>query len=215
MAWHLTQEELDAKREFFFSRVQKAGPDECWLWTGARHGPTGYGYLVKPVDGGREDAVAHRVALQMAGVEVKPTDCVLHSCDVKACCNPAHLRIGTKSDNTIDRGARQRMSWARGNKNRATRLTAEQVVEIRRLRAAGLTQSQLARQFGIAQTNVSAICRGVTWNPKPGPSLQEAIDRAFVIACSADVNPQASLGAIRDVLRPVFSGNPELIKESA
>jgi transcriptional regulator len=43
------------------------------------------------------------------------------------------------------------------------KLTASQVREIRRLAAMGCKQQAIARQYGIAQSNVSQIVNRTTW----------------------------------------------------
>ena len=51
----------------------------------------------------------HRLAWEIANAEPIPEGmCVLHSCDNPACCNPAHLRLGTHADNMNDRTKRNR-----------------------------------------------------------------------------------------------------------
>jgi transcriptional regulator len=44
-----------------------------------------------------------------------------------------------------------------------SRLTVDQVRQIRKLLKAGETQVRVAEKFGIAQTNVSRIARRQTW----------------------------------------------------
>jgi hypothetical protein len=46
---------------------------------------------------------AHRVAWELAhGQTLAPDGYVLHTCDVRACVNPAHLVRGTQKDNIRD-----------------------------------------------------------------------------------------------------------------
>jgi hypothetical protein len=89
--------------ERFWSRVDKRGPDECWPWIGAQNG-NGYGRI--KVDGILW--VAHRVAYALATKKWPKSDLtyhgkvVMHRCDNPACCNPAHLQIGTQRRNVMD-----------------------------------------------------------------------------------------------------------------
>jgi hypothetical protein len=81
----------------FWEKVDRRDPDECWPWHGAK--VNGYGHIWS---GGRMQK-ASRVALELTlkralGV----AELALHSCDNPPCCNPAHLRAGTNSDNTRD-----------------------------------------------------------------------------------------------------------------
>lgn len=82
----------------------------CWLWKGTKDG-RGYGRislyrLGKKVVKER----THRI-MYMAVHGPIPNDMVVrHKCDVKACCNPYHLELGTKSDNAYDYYNRQRQA---------------------------------------------------------------------------------------------------------
>ena len=77
------------ERDRFWSKVAKAGPDECWMWTAARRGPYGL-FNVPPTTIG-----AHRYAFEDAFGPI-PTGFVIdHRCRVKLCVNPAHLQLAT------------------------------------------------------------------------------------------------------------------------
>lgn len=77
------------------------------------------------------------------------------------CCNPRHLRTGTQQDNVndmIERG-RQPLGSDRGN----SKLSASDVLEIRRLCAEGYVQREVAERFGINQSVVSQIVTRQIW----------------------------------------------------
>lgn len=71
--------------------------DGCWLWTGATT-DEGYGQLRR--DG--ERFYVHRVA---AG-DVPDGKQVNHHCDVRNCCNPDHVYVGTHAENMRDAAER-------------------------------------------------------------------------------------------------------------
>lgn len=143
------------------------GPGACWPFTGyCRNGSDrgmefGHGRI--SVDGRLHEA--HRVAWSVAhGRPVPDGMLVLHHCDFPPCCNPAHLYLGTHTDNVRDRERRGRARHLQGAANGRARLTADQVAEIRRRRAAGgVTLEQLGAQFGVTKSHVSKLVRRLRW----------------------------------------------------
>lgn len=79
----------------FWPKVDILRADGCWHWVGSI-GNSGYG----KVSVGRGVMSAHRAAFQLAHGYLP--EVVMHTCDVKRCVNPAHLRAGTYADNTRD-----------------------------------------------------------------------------------------------------------------
>jgi len=129
--------------------VAVAGDDDCWPWTGSVD--TG-GYGTTPVPGFR---IAHRLAAYVTGMAVDGKD-VLHTCDNKRCCNPAHLYVGGDSENQMDVAAR-------GRKN-SIRLTPEKVREIRhRYNTGCVTLQQLADEVGLCVSAIGCAIRGYSW----------------------------------------------------
>lgn len=141
----------------FWGRVAIGGPDECWDWQ-AGGNSSGYGMFFY---GGRMKYV-HRLAWEFANKQIIPEGMyVLHSCDRKFCCNPAHLRIGTPADNMRDKVERGRS--AKGEQHNMCKLTEANVREIREMAASGQTQSAIAERFGVMQPQISRIVTGRRW----------------------------------------------------
>lgn len=81
--------------ERFWSNVDKStGPDGCWLWT-AGHS---MGYGIVNVFG--KSVRVHQVAWELCGnpAPAKGRN-IRHSCNVRDCCNVAHLSIGAPGPN--------------------------------------------------------------------------------------------------------------------
>lgn len=96
------------KRERFWARVDKRGPDECWPWTGSTN-KQGYGCW--SFKSGEGPINAHRIAYGLTHNGIPGRLHILHSCDNPPCCNPAHLDAGTHADNMVDMRVRGRAGW--------------------------------------------------------------------------------------------------------
>ena len=57
---------------------------------------------------------------------------------------------------------------AKSQTNPASKLTAEQVLEMVKLYQSGILQKHLSKQFGVNQSTVSSICRGDSWTDVTG-----------------------------------------------
>jgi len=73
-------------------RIDKSG--ECWLWTGNVN-DKGYGYVV---NNGKRERV-HRVAYVLVYGPIPKGLLVEHSCRVRNCVRPTHLRLATNKQN--------------------------------------------------------------------------------------------------------------------
>lgn len=97
----------------FWAKVDRSGPDECWPWTGSLN-DGGYGRIAHK---GRQ-TLAHRVAYELTAGAIPDgfvIDHICHDdscrmpCGHRSCCNPAHLRACTVTEN-VSRGAHRRVS---------------------------------------------------------------------------------------------------------
>lgn len=143
--------------ERFWGKVDKSsGPDGCWVWTGSL---THDGYGRFTVD--KVQRLAHRYSYAVTYAEPAPDDLVCHRCDVRSCCNPVHLFIGTHAINSADMVTKGRQ--AAGERNNKAKLTEEQVRDIRWAYTTGLSQRQLAREYSVSKPVIAGIVNGTLW----------------------------------------------------
>jgi hypothetical protein len=151
--------------ERFWPKVQKT--DGCWLWMGALSS-TGYGSIYA----GGARVSAHCVAYELVNGPIPTGMFVLHRCDNRRCCNPAHLFLGTAADNAADmvakgrhsHGARHAAVIPRGTRQHLAKLDEAKVRAIREARASeGASYAALARRFGVSPTAISRVVQGTGW----------------------------------------------------
>lgn len=141
--------------ERFMRFVQKS--ETCWLWTGAKCNSFGHGRF--------DNSSAHRASWKLFRGPIPFGLHVLHRCDNPPCVNPNHLFVGTARDNILDCIAkgRRRNNAPKGENHSDAILTESQVLEIRKLRALGFNNPQLAEKYGVSRENISAIATRRTW----------------------------------------------------
>jgi hypothetical protein len=134
----------------------------CWLWTAACFSN---GYAAFRV--GPKQKRAHRWAYEHFIRPITDDEAVvMHVCDVKRCVNPAHLRLGTPLENQRDmtRKGRGRTGDRNGWRKHAPKLSHALADEIRaRYASGGITQAELASEYGVTQTMIGRIARGTAW----------------------------------------------------
>lgn len=177
----------DAAR--FWSRVSIQEPSACWLWTGALRKKFAHGdFRIQ----GRTYVTSRIAYVLHHGGPIGSEDIVRHKCDDPRCCNPAHLELGSHADNVADRVARGRSAC--GGRNGRAKLTEEQALICRDAHL--LTQSELARIFGVSRRVVAQIRSGATWrylsDQHPAHLLQNATLQEQQMAAHSCVLPAAN-----------------------
>ncbi len=135
--------ESDIKR--FWGKVDKDG--DCWQWipdSGT------YGFFTI----GNHTFKAHRVSYTIKNGDPGGI-CVCHTCDNPGCVKPAHLWLGTYSDNIRDR-----------DRNGSAKLNEHQVREILR---SDESQEILAKRYHVNRYQIYSIRNGKTWGSVVGP----------------------------------------------
>lgn len=149
---------LAEKLEAFTDR--SGGPDACWEWMRCR---TRYGFVMWE----GKTYLTHRAAWMVEHGEIPKGMNVCHSCDNPACINPAHLWLGTQSQNIRDCVAKGRYvvntAPRLGEQNNWAKVTEDQVCEMRARFRQGEQKKVIAKDFGMSPTNAGDIIRGITW----------------------------------------------------
>lgn len=135
----------------FWNKVDIRSQYECWEWLGAKW--KGYGTFW--MEG--KLCRAHRIAWILKYGAISHDAVICHQCDNPGCVNPAHLFVGTQSENIQDSVSKGRWIQARaGQDHHAAKVSDENVKFARHLYfAERRTQREIAAFFGVTQPTVS------------------------------------------------------------
>ena len=129
----------------------KVDANGCWVWQLSQAGK-GYGQVGSNEPGGTKGRYAHRASYAFFNGPIPKGLQVQHTCHNRACCNPAHLKLGTGKQNMLDRTLAGRKGW---------KITP---ADVRRIRADGRAPlSVIAADYGITPSVVSKIKLRQLW----------------------------------------------------
>ena len=134
----------------------------CTLWTTTRCTQDGYGQMRLDNKSQR----VHRVVWELTNGPIPAGLCVLHHCDVPSCVNPAHLFLGSHTDNMRDMVRKGRHSPP--PKYNGSKLSYELARVIRERHSEGRTSASLGREYGVCRTTIDWIIQGKTWTNSGG-----------------------------------------------
>lgn len=148
-----------APEERFWAKVDKDPKHNgCWIWLGAK---TTGGYGIVTING--KNYQAHTLSYEWANKNKVPKGFVLlHTCDNKNCVRDTHLSPGTQIENIKDRVSKDRS--AKGKNNGRARLKKKDIKKIKSLRNKGMTESAIAKLFGVGRSTISHILKNRTWS---------------------------------------------------
>lgn len=146
----------------------------CWLWNTSLD-KDGYGKGTMQC----KTVIAHRSIYQgKRNVILNKEQLVLHTCDIRNCCNWNHLYVGNDKQNSDDKIARgrfvlgSRVNLPKGTQQVNSKLTEEQVYQMRRSYYSGYwTQADLVQVFKVGKSVVQRILAHQDWHHLQGQLL--------------------------------------------
>jgi hypothetical protein len=150
----LARTENGEPERYFREVVLAYDGDECLPWPYSKSS-NGYGGI-------GQKTVSRMVCEEINGPPPSPSHEAAHSCGNGhlACVAKRHLSWKTPAENSADRLVHG--TDIRGERHKSAKLSAEAVREIRALMGT-VSQSEIARRFGVTQANITAIKMGRSW----------------------------------------------------
>lgn len=155
---------LNSMDSTFWSKVEKGGEGECWLWNACKNA-CGYGQYAKynPETRKVKQYLAHRYAYILIKGDLDSKVVLRHSdiCNGKRnCVNPDHLTPGTQKENVSDMIRLGRGANHKGQNNGRAKFTDEQIKDIR---SSDKSREELAEKYNVWITTIRDIQIGKTW----------------------------------------------------
>ncbi len=163
---------LEPVTKEFIIRNVSLDDNGCWLWNHACS-PSGYAVISTPE---KPYCRGSRLVWKLWHGDDPGAMCVCHSCDNRRCLNPDHLFLGTNKDNMQDAVRKGRIASGirqgtytkpecrkKGELNGQSKLTEIQVLEIRQRRSNGELLRVLAKDYGVAMTQISQVANRKKW----------------------------------------------------
>lgn len=135
----------------FWEKVNKTGHDCCWTWKAACI--KGYGSIG---NGKGKTILAHRLSWELRNGPIPTGKYILHKCDNTRCVNPEHLYVGDAVQNAKDCTSRGRAVSGKSV------ITDSDVAEIFRLHVNGMSNTEIARMYGVQQPAICKVLNGKT-----------------------------------------------------
>ena len=109
------------------------------------------------------DKLAHRLVWEAHVSPIPKGLEINHKNGIKDDNRLSNLEILTHDENMAHRKNTLQIKGVRGSKSNLAKLTEDDVLRVYELLDAGLSQSAIAKEFGISRPNVSMIQNGKTW----------------------------------------------------
>ena len=149
--------------EVLWSKVDIRKEHECWPWKGTKE-KSGYGRTwINDVG-----YYAHRVIFNLANpgqIELKaPANkrargFLMHLCDNRICCNPAHLRVADIKTNNQDCVKKGRRKLPMGENHHKSVFTNDEIQQVLDMRKSGKSARQIAETMNKKRATIESLLR--------------------------------------------------------
>ena len=149
--------------EVLWSKVDVRGEQECWPWKGTKE-KSGYGRTwINDVG-----YYAHRVIFNLANpgqIELKApankraTGFLMHICDNRICCNPAHLRVASIKANNLDCLQKGRKKLPMGENHHRSVFSDVEIQQALEMRQSGHSARQIAMKLNKKRATIESLLR--------------------------------------------------------
>jgi hypothetical protein len=147
--------------EVLWSKVDVKGEQECWAWKG-HVTASGYGRTwINDIA-----YYAHRVIFDLAHpnqIELrapankKAHGFLMHTCDNRICCNPAHLRVADIKTNNEDCVKKGRRVLPKGEDHHRSVFTNDEIQQAIELRKLGKTARQIGEMMSKKRATIQSL----------------------------------------------------------
>lgn len=147
--------------EILWSKVDNRKPDECWPWLGVKE-KSGYGRTwINDVG-----YYAHRVIFDLANpnqitlkapTNKKAKGFLMHTCDNRICCNPAHLKVADIAENNKDCRDKGRRQMPKGENHHRSVFTDQEIARVLQMRSEGQSAKQIAQAMQKKHATIKSL----------------------------------------------------------
>lgn len=152
--WRSHHQRFKSFVERFEEKFRKS--DGCWDWIASK-GTFGHGKIFFR---GR-NIIASRASWILYRGEIPKGMCVCHKCDNPGCVNPEHLFLGTHAENMLDKTRKGRAPSGKAVKS--SKLTDDDVLEIRRLYKNGASCGEIQKKFNVHKGTIWRAATNQSW----------------------------------------------------